>query len=76
MQPDARGAAEQALAAWPASTPMLGFRLRTAVRFCGDAWSRQGLAAWEREPRCRQASLNRRQNEVTANKQPALALAA
>ena len=53
-----------------------GFGPRTAVRSCGDAWFRQGLAAREREPRCRQASLNRRQNEVTANKQPALALAA
>ena len=55
---------------------VLAFRLRTVVRSCGDAWFRQGLAVWEREPRCRQASLNRRQNEVTANKQPALALAA
>ena len=42
----------------------------------GDAWSRQGLNPGEREPRCRQASLNRRQNEVTGNRQPALALAA
>ena len=55
---------------------VLAFRLRTVVRSCGDAWFRQGLVVREREPRCRQASLNRRQNEVTANKQPALALAA
>ena len=56
--------------------PVLGFAPRTMVRSCGDAWFRQGLAVREREPRCRQASLNRRQNEVPANKQPALALAA
>ncbi len=49
---------------------------RTGVRSCGDVWFRQGLVDSEREPRCRQASLNRRQNEVTANKQSTLALAA
>jgi hypothetical protein len=49
---------------------------RCAAPIGGDAWSRRGPAAREREPRCRQASLNRRQTEVPANKQPALAYAA
>ena len=30
---------------------------------CGDAWFRQGPVTGEREPRCRQASLNRRQTK-------------
>ena len=42
----------------------------------GDVWIRQGLDVEEREPRCRQASLNRRQNEVPGNRQSTLALAA
>ena len=42
----------------------------------GDAWIRQGPATRECEPRCRQASLNRRQNEVPGNRQSTLALAA
>ena len=49
---------------------------RTRSGTHGDAWFRQGRIPGEREPRCRQASLNRRQNEVTGNRQPALALAA
>ena len=50
--------------------------LTQSRRTRGDAWIRQGLVVSGREPRCCQASLNRQQNEVPANKQSTLALAA
>ena len=75
-QPRSLGSLVRGPIGWPAAVSCSDRTVRATARAPWGCVVSTGPVPGEREPRCRQASLNRRQNEVTGNRQPALALAA